>query len=682
LNQVAAAALKPRVPWWAAVFVLAAAVRLLALYGIDRPIGQRHIYLTSALWIAEHSDPVGFVLRSDEWQIWPGRWTLAPLYTLVLGGLFRLLGPDVGLVQLLQCLMDASTAVLVGALGREASPRRGAWAGALYALYWPAAFLSTRPLTENLHTFLLVGAFLLLLRGAARSRDGDSALGGFLLGVSALARAVSSAFLPLVAVWTLLSGPPPRMRRAVLVLALGFAAILPWTARNILCQHDRVLIESVSAFNLWNDNAFIDAETYQAQKRAIAAQPTPAQRRAQATAFALSAIRSHPGALVEKAWDNLRHVLRPDGLHQLLVAEDPDPWWRHAAVVVLGDGLLLLCIPPFLLYLARRPPPAGSLVALWTVYYLALIVVVFHSEIRYRSPLVPFVFVGAVASIGGPDGPPRGLRDRTALALGLALVFLAVRPYGVPAWRAARAAVMIREARPAVAAGDAAGARALVSRASAADPASARPWLTYGRWLASRGMPAEALGAYDEADRRRPEGTIPALVRPRLLREAGLARKAERALEQAHAAAERLGPGEALEIAWRELPAPRADEVLLGRDDYGAALGFPVRGLDHRISGPRAWLRLRPTLAAPAYELSLVMASPAGSPLEHPVVGVRVNGDSPRSFTLEREARTFSFTVPSAPEVLVEIHARAWSRSDQPPQQGVLVERLEIRPSS
>ena len=674
--------MRPRVPWWAAVFVLAACVRLVALWGVDRPIGQRHIYLTSALWIAEHPDPVAFVLRSEEWQRWPGRWTLAPLYTLTLAALFLVLGPDVGLVRALQCLMDAATAVFVGALGREASPRRGHWAGVLYACYWPAAFLSTRPLTENLHTFLLVPAFLLLVRGAARSRARDSAAGGLLLGLSALARAVSSAFVPLAAAWTLVAGAPPRARRAALVLGFGFAAILPWTARNVAGLGDPVLIESVSAFNLWNDNAFVDAETYEAQKRAIAARPTPAARRAQATAFAFSAIRGHPGRFVEKAWDNFRHMLRPDGLHQLLVAEDPDPWWWHAAGVVFGDGLLLLCLPPFLLYLARRPPPAGALVALWTVYYLGLIVVVFHSEIRYRSALVPFVFVGAVAALDVPGEDRRRLRDRAAVALGLLLALLALRPYLAPAWRGLRAAATLREARPALARGDLARAQAIVGRAAAADPASARPWLTYGRWLAARGLPAEALAAYDEADRRRPGGPIPALVRPRLLREAGFPRKADRALEQADATAARLGPGEALEIAWRELPPPRADEILLGRDDYGAALGFVAGGPDHRVSRSRAWLRLKPTLAAPAYELSLVMASPEASPLEHPIVSVRVNDGAPHRFTLDRDAKPFTLTVPSAPLFVVEIRAPAWSRSDQPPEQGVVVERLGVRPAS
>ena len=80
-----------------------------------------------------------------------------------------------------------------------------------------------------------------------------------------------------------------------------------------------------------------------------------------------------------------------------------------------------------------------------------------------------------------------------------------------------------------------------------------------------------------------------------------------------------------LEAAWRELPAPRADEVVLGGGaDYGAVRGFlHPRGGDpavsrhrlewnryERIGGPqpppgthrwsrhRAWLRLVPASAA------------------------------------------------------------------------------------
>ncbi len=42
-----------------------------------------------------------------------------------------------------------------------------------------------------------------------------------------------------------------------------------------------------------------------------------------------------------------------------------------------------------------------------------------------------------------------------------------------------------------------------------------------------------------------------------------------------------------LEIAWRELPPRRADEVLVARGDYGAVRGFSIRAGAMRSLRPR-----------------------------------------------------------------------------------------------
>ena len=47
---------------------------------------------------------------------------------------------------------------------------------------------------------------------------------------------------------------------------------------------------------------------------------------------------SLPLALAGKAWDNARHLVRPDGLHQWLVAEDPEPW---VAASISVDEMIL-----------------------------------------------------------------------------------------------------------------------------------------------------------------------------------------------------------------------------------------------------------------------------------------------------------------------------------------------------
>ena len=150
--------------------------------------------------------------------------------------------------------------------GAALAGRGGTWAGLAYAAYWPAVELPSRTLTENLHTPLLVAGFAVLARAsplaedARRSRIAHVVAGGFLIGLSALARAVSAAFLPLAALWQLRArgGGRAGLVQASALLVAGAAAILPWTIRNTVVIGDPVLIETVGIWNVWTDNAFVD----------------------------------------------------------------------------------------------------------------------------------------------------------------------------------------------------------------------------------------------------------------------------------------------------------------------------------------------------------------------------------------------------------------------------------------
>src|SRR5699024_5295738 len=122
--------------------------------------------------------------------------------------------------------------------------------------------------------------------------------------------------------------------------------------------------------------------------------------------------------------------------------------WRHAGSVLLDDLPLLLALPLFGAFLAGgRSSPARALIAIWTAYYLFMVVVVFHNEIRYRSALVPFVFAGAAGALAARSDPGRGGRLALGFAVGLAVALLGVQPYAAGAVRAAAA---WRAARPAM----------------------------------------------------------------------------------------------------------------------------------------------------------------------------------------------------------------------------------------
>jgi hypothetical protein len=236
--------------------------------------------------------------------------------------------------------------------------------------------------------------------------------------------------------------------------------------------------------------------------------------------------------------------------------------------------------------------------------------------------------------------------------------------------------------RQAIEKGDAVSARRHLDEAVRADPDSARPWLRYGRVLARHGDPAAALDAYETARGRRAHVWVPVVVRPALLAAAGRTADVADAVAEANAFSWNVDPWLALEVAWRDLPAPVTDEVRLAAGDYGAARGFSNALRDGRWTRHRAWLRARPATAAPAYEVTLWMGSPAPSPHETPVVRVTTPDGQESRFTLSRAVAPFRLrAVPDAGGVVtLRIDAPTWNRLREPAEQGVLVERMTVTP--
>jgi hypothetical protein len=676
------------------LFLLALALRVAYLRVADDPLlSTEYSYFQGGLAIADAPHALAYVLTSDAWRAWGGHWTVAPFYYLFLAAVFAFGSRTVSSVLLLQCVLDAGVAVLVAILGRRLSPRFGAWAGLAYALFWPAVVMPSRVLSENLHTPLLVAGMLVLVLAAERSRNpatahegSIAAAGGFLVGLSALARAVSFAFLPLAALWRLALGGRGRLRSAALLLGSGVLAILPWWARNAFVIGDPVPIETLAYYNLYLHNSFVGGERVARRAHYIAREPTPQARRALAVRYAWLGWTEHPDAAAAKVARNIRHFFRPEGLYQWLGAEMPRSLGWHLGNVLLGDLLLAPAIFLFTVYLVAGPPsPGRSLLALWALYYLFLVVVVFNAEVRYRSALVPFVFAGAPAGLEALGGSaPR--RKGLAVALGGLVAGTMVMAYARPAWQAARSAWALRGARAAIRAGDLAAARTTALQAANLDPLTVSPWLTFGRWLAEAGHPAEAIPAYREALSRRPSHWVARLALPSLLAETGrlddaatLRREAESTLDE-----EGVNPGVALEGAWVWLAAPRTDEIRLGVTDYGAARNFLHDRGAFRWTRHRASLRLLPRAPASSYDVILEMGSPPPSPTPEPEVDVWGPGKTHARFRLSPEIRAYALRVPAPPPgqpLQIDLEAPAWNVVDLPPDQGVRVDRMRVVPA-
>jgi tetratricopeptide (TPR) repeat protein len=631
----------------AIVFLIAFAARFVLLAGQDMPImyGHPYSYYNSALKIVEHPDPWAFILTSDEWHVWMS-WTVAPMYYLVLAGLFHTIGPGLLTFRIVHALGDALVAICVSVLGRRLAGPLGVLAGVAYAFFWTSIELLNWTLTENLHTVLLVGGVVLLLREADAPGRGRAYLAGLILGLSAMTRAVSSAFLVLVFLWRLfLRGASiEEVRRnwlfASLVALGGATAILPWTARNLFIIKDPALIETVSFFNLYYDN-----EPRPELRKELGRLGPGKARRAAAVAAAVRGIRERPDYFVKKVSANFWHFLRPDGLHNWLRVEFPDPAWRHAAHVLFGDVPLIVGIVLFFPWLFAGPPsPARRLTLIWMGYYLLLVVVIFHNELRYRHVFFPFLFATTVGGFSVLVSGRRRFAGYAGLTLGGLVALVTLDPYWGPAYGRVRASFALRSARALVQEGAIDAARKEIERAGRLTPHSAHPYLRYGHWLARAGLVEEALAAYRKAQEIAPVDLVPVAVLPQLLLEADRDdEEVNAAIRNADRVSWNVDPWLMLEVAWRELPPPTTNVIDVGRGDYGAVRGFlhprgsviarriesqaPIfqksqSGVTppgfHRFSRGVAWIRMTPTYEAAAHRVVIAMGSPYPSTLVSP----------------------------------------------------------------
>jgi hypothetical protein len=173
-------------------------------------------------------------------------------------------------------------------------------------------------------------------------------------------------------------------------------------------------------------------------------------------------------------------------------------------------------------------------------------------------------------------------------------------------------------------------------------------------------------------------------VQPQLWREAGQAAEAEAAAVRADTAARAFDAWWGMEVAWRELPAPRGDEVLLARGDFGAVRGFLDGRLKHRWTSGRAWVRLLPTRPAAAYDVTIEMGSPPPSPVANPTVTVSAAGEPPTAFRLDPVVRAYTLRARPKPgePIVLEIRAPTWNGPNEPAPHGVRVDRVSVAAAS
>jgi hypothetical protein len=379
---------------------------------------------------------------------------LPPVYSVVLAGIYGLLGRSATMVAVVHTAFDLVSITLLAAIGGALfrRPVVGVLAGLGVACY---PYLVFQCLTVNdtalfileLHAFL----WLMLRLRAAAGTGGSSmliaAVAGAVLGIGVLTRPVLAVVAAAVVIWLALREPSRVTIRRL--AALTVATMLPlslWALRNVVVVGHPVLIATNGGSNFWQGNnadtiAFLRAG-YDVQwispgdlEDLDSRDPTSGRRFVSA---ALRYLSSHPDRVPELVWTKLRAqwsldvtprrnptattetVALTDSESGDIVAEhavtaysEPlfDRLGRAVHRVTWGGALILAGIG-----LAARWRDWRDLSLILAVEVaMTAFYVIFHPSTRYRLPGDPLLFLLSAAG---------------ALALGEALRRLAARSSG------------------------------------------------------------------------------------------------------------------------------------------------------------------------------------------------------------------------------------------------------------
>ena len=336
----------------------------------------------------------------------------APLYPLVIAGLWWREEPPVFEIRVLQVLLGGLIALLVYCMALPVFGRQCALlAGLAMALAPESVYMTAHVMSEILFTFLLT--FGQWLWG---QRQGW--LSGILLGAATLTRAV---LLPFVIVLALVAVVHKLNRALHMKIVLGaILVILPWTIRNAITQHALVPV----AVQGWGSNMLfgtIDVPYGSGN-------PWPLYiadgkvREILSTTYSESESEHH---MARAAWQEIsRHPFRWLWLrtkqYPRLFADSATYLYRLLPIppqVIKGAFLfgnfLFLVLSVAGVFMARRQRPQAYHLMLFPIF-LAVVQFPVLTDVRYSLPMVPMMVI--FAAFASSRFLPRGAKRQRGAA--------------------------------------------------------------------------------------------------------------------------------------------------------------------------------------------------------------------------------------------------------------------------
>jgi Flp pilus assembly protein TadD/4-amino-4-deoxy-L-arabinose transferase-like glycosyltransferase len=501
----------------AAILALALALRLLYFVQVrEQPLFREPIL------DAQHYSDWGKQIAGGDWLGKDrGVFVMSPGYPYWIGAVYRIAGPRVDAVVLLQFLAGLLTGWILCLLGTRLFSRAAGLAAMALYLFNPQAIFFEGVLEKAALVNLVNAAVLALAVWGGPAR---LLAAGALTGVSAQLRPNALLLVPLLLAWVILH--EGRRGRAALLFLLGLAlALLPAAARNYAVGGEPVLTTAHGGMNLYTGNApgsrgpyapltFARSDPAHEQEdfRAEASRRSGRSlSRSASDAFwmreAFAAVREHPlrwlGLELRKVLIFLNAYEQPINLDFYLFREQVGsvlawPLPGYALLLPLAAAGLLLA-------------PLGLLLGGYLLAYLASGLLFFVVS-EYRFAVVPVLAIAAGAGLAAIPGHLRTRRfGLLALAAGafatglfLARFDLYGRVLGLPGFERTTLASSYYNLGTVLAnRGDVDGAIRALEKSLALAP-GARPLQVLGDLrLRKNDIPA-ALRAYEESLRRIP----------------------------------------------------------------------------------------------------------------------------------------------------------------------------------
>ena len=349
----------------------------------------------------------------------PTAW-LAPVYPLVLAGVFELFGTftlaSFYAAISLNCIFSSLACIPVYYSGKRIG---GTALAALAAWLWaifPAGIVMPFEWIWDTSLSALWAALLLFttLRLSDSLNYRDATLYGLLWGIALLTNPALGALLPFFLGWFFyrgLSTNTLRVSPLLLVVSMIILTCLPWTIRNYLQFHRFIPLRSNFAYEFWSGNNEIFDEHSRALNRITRYEEVHLYNQTGETAFlrekwlrALNFVRTHPGLYLQLFGRRIIATwLGTETPWQDFVRTDS----LFVRFLFLWNACTLLGIVPGLvrLRLSRSPYffPVAAFPAIFPVtFYIA------HTTLRHRHPCDPaiaLILALAIVGTGVRHGP-------------------------------------------------------------------------------------------------------------------------------------------------------------------------------------------------------------------------------------------------------------------------------------